>query len=235
MKTFFSTVAAYFAANKTHIENTFVWVEARNRDTLAVEPVGIWDGDVNVTVTVVDPFTGAAVNRDYLGMGHLLDIPSIVDTSGTNIRTLTITLSGMSPTVLNLVNTLDVRSAPIQIHKGYRDESTMLLLANPQPAWLGFVNGVEINDTANGIENGDASEATVSLPCVSHLRELTNINSKLRSYEAGLERNGDKFFKYADSAGFVRVAWGAVTKSHADHPHSRPKKNQGSGGLQDHS
>lgn len=215
MKTIPSALQTYLDGRKAWIVRNLVFLTLTDASTY-----GFTDGPIDeaITVTAAD---GSTVSRSYLGGGHLVEVPELAEMPSLAIRTVEFVLSLASDTVLDLVQSADLRGAAIEWHLAFYDEDTRALIATPECEFVGFVNGANPDEPAIDLEAADAGEDLLRLDCVSHARELTRTSAKTRSFEAGLERSGDKIFKYAAAAHTWRIRWGAEKHSH---------KQQGGGG-----
>lgn len=203
-----SALQTYLDAGKTWITRNLVFLTLSDAST-----IGFSDGEVNQTITVTTA-SGSSVARSYLGGGHLVEVPELAELPSLAIRTIEIVLSMASDEVLDLVQSKDLRGAVVEWHLAFYDEDTRALIAEPDPEFVGFVNGANPDEPAVDLQSADSGEDLLRLECVSHARELTRTSAKTRSYEAGLERSGDKIFKYAAAAHTWNIRWGSEKRSH---------------------
>lgn len=217
MKTIPSALQTYLDANKSYFDRNYIWLTLTSGTTY-----GFCDADQDETLDVIDPATGTATSRTYLGGIHIDDIPDLVDSPEMTIRSVTIPLSMASADVAEMITTEDLRGAAVEWHKGFVSEDTNALISEPECEFLGFVNGISINEGGAEFGSDGIVSDTAGLECVSYNRELTRTNLKTRSYQAGLERSGDEIFKYANSAHRWKIRWGKESRSH-DEGRSRPR------------
>lgn len=85
--------------------------------------------------------------------------------------------------------------------------STWALVSTPFPRFLGRVDGVNVATPAAG------GTGAITVSCISDLVDLTRRVTTLKSDETQRLRSGDRFRKYADTAGGVEVWWGAAQGS----------------------
>lgn len=195
-------VAAQVRSRASVVPRSFVWMKAKNRTSGVVEALGFWNGEDTVTLSVVSGETGLPETRTYYGWGKLVNIPAIPLVSDLTVRTVTLTMSHLDPTVQLAVRGYDPRFQPIEIHRGYFDPVTRLLIAPPRSRFLGFVNGAPIENAAKG------GEGSLKINCVSHSRSLTKTNPGKRGDGSQRLRNGDRFRRYSDVAGQWEFFWG---------------------------
>lgn len=145
----------------------------------------------DVSLNIIDGVTGETVNRAYLGdNGPIVSIDAIPMKIGIEVSTTSVALNHLHPGVLDLVRGHDCRNAVMQIHRGYLDPASMLLVAAPRIRRLGWINGAPIETPAAG------GRGSVTLRMVSTTRELTRTNPARRSDEQQRLRSGDRFRRY---------------------------------------
>ncbi|SOC48433.1 hypothetical protein SAMN05892877_1653 [Rhizobium subbaraonis] len=192
----------YLHSRQGVIPRAFVWISAKNRETGSIETVGFWNGLDSVEVSVISGVTGSPVSREYHAAGSLLDVGPITRTPELEVRTLRISLSQISEAVQLAVRGYDVRHAPIEIHEGYLDRESRLLIAPPIIDFVGWINGAPINTPAAG------GKGSIMLDCVSHSRMLTRTNPAKKSHETQKRRSNDQFRKYNSVANQWQYWWG---------------------------
>lgn len=186
----------------------FVWIKAKNRSTGGLETMGLWSGWDTIEAQVLDPATMLPVTRTYHAGGSLLEVPAIPLTSDLTIQTIRIRLSQINDAVQLAIRGYDPKHAPIEIHRGYLDKNTQLMVAPAIPRFVGWINGAPIRTPAVGGEGG------IEISCISHARLLTKTNPLKRSDEMQKRRSGDRFRRYSDVAGgwIANVHWGEAKK-----------------------
>lgn len=188
----------------------FLWIEARNREDGSLETMGLWSGWDAVNVDVIDRDTRTAITRPYQAGGSIVGWPSIPLETGIVPRTIRIRLSQINMAVQIAVRGYDPKHAPVQLHMGFMDIKTMLLVGPAEPIFVGRVNEAPISTPAAGGEGG------IELSCVSDTRELTRTNPLKRSDEMQKRRlvggEPDRFRRYSDVAGgwLQNIHWGEV-------------------------
>lgn len=182
----------------------FLWITAKNRSTGNPETLGLWSGWDTIDAQVLHPDTMAPVERTYHAGGGVLEWPAIPLESDLSIRTIRIRLSQINTAVLDAIQGYDAKHAPVEIHRGYLDPDTGLMVAPAVPRFLGWINAAPKRIPPVGGEGG------IELAVVSHTRALTKTNPLKRSDEYQQKRSGDRFRRYTDVAGgwLANVHWG---------------------------
>lgn len=186
----------------------FLWIKGKNRETGALETMGLWNGWDTTDVQVLDPDTRLPVTRTYHAGGSAIEWPAVPLETGLVVRTIRFKLSQISPAVQLAIRGYDPKHAPVEYHIGFLDTNTKLMVAPARPIFVGKVNGSPITTPAAGGEGG------IELACVSDSRELTRTNPLKRSDEMQRRRTvggvEDRIRKYADVAGgwLQNVHWG---------------------------
>jgi hypothetical protein len=161
------------------------------------------DIDPDVTIPVISGQTGFAVNRRYYGAGALRNVDPITLSVGLNVYTIGVQLSNIDAHVNELVRGNDVRNARIEIHRSVIDPATNL---NADPPMLHFMGTVNKAQPRRGKVGG---EGAIELTCTSITNELTRTNPAKMSDASIMRRGGDRFLRYVDVMGDVRLYWGA--------------------------
>lgn len=178
----------------------FLWVRCVTRDpTPAAAPIGLWTGDDDVNVSVIDGQTGSMVSRLYYGMGISLQIPSIPRTSDFSIQTIAVEVSQVNNINEVMVRERNARFAKVDIHEGIISPVTGLLTSSPEIAMLGEVDGDPIDTPEAGGEGG------ITLEIVSDaIRSLTHKNPATRSDNG----SADRFNRYSSLIPNMTPSWG---------------------------
>lgn len=163
---------------------------------------GYWGYPETVATNVIDGETGATVSRTFDGDGALLQVDPIPMRIGLEVRTISVVLSQIHPGVQTLVRGHDTRNAKVQIYRGFFDPATFLLVEEPRRRWLGQVNHAPIATPSVG------DEGSIALDVVSHTRELTRVNTAMKSDETQKLRSGDRFRRYSGVAATWPFWWG---------------------------
>lgn len=189
------------------VPRDFLWLRPRDRDTGARVDLGFWSDLGTVAAQVIDPVTDLAVTRNYTGAGDLVSVGPVPLAAGFTVQTVTLRLSQVTAGAAQAVRGYDLRLAPVELHRGYMDPETGLLVAPAQCFFTGEVDDAPISTPPEGEEG----EITVTLK--SHAQELTRTNPAKRSDADQRKRNpNDGFFRHAATVGTWRVFWGQEGK-----------------------
>jgi hypothetical protein len=191
------TIAALESGNL--VLRDLLWVAGQTLAGAAAT-FGLWTGESNVTVNVVN-LAGSTVSRSYVG-GTLVEVPAIVDTIGLGARSVEFGLNHLHATVANMVRGNNIRLARVEMHRAIFSPLTGELVSTPFLRFAGRVDGAPIETPAVG------GEGRVTLRAVAHTIDLTRTNTALKSDEQQRRRSGDRFRRYSDTAGEYQVFWG---------------------------
>lgn len=200
MRSFSLPVADYLAAGQIHARLLF-WAEARNRGRGAIETIGLWNGDQD------RGFSIAGSSRTYLGAGGLIQVEPIVYATGLGVQTRQVVFSPLAAEVSELIRTHEPRLAPVELHRALFDPLTGELIEEPHRIFRGEIDEVTITTPETG------GSATCTLSLVTTARTLTRTLAAKRSDAVQKQRSGDRFRRYIDVSGPVRVAWGGKLHS----------------------
>lgn len=184
----------HLAARAGYAPRWLLWVAATERLTGDPAPVGIWNGDDHLTFTI------AGQPRLYLGAQGRFEVADIVFATGTQVRTLDVQLSGISPEAEQLVRGYVVRFARAELHLALLDPQSFALI-DVQRVWKGFVNRAPIMTPPIG------GEATIALELASAMRSLTCSLALKKSDQSQRLRAGDRFRQYGSVAAAVTTEW----------------------------
>lgn len=187
------------------IPRNFVLVTAKDFDDDSDVLWGFTDYGEDVVLNIVDGETLATVSRTFLGDARpILKMDPIPLKIGLEVDTTQVVLSQIHAGVQEMARGHNCRNVKVQIHRGYLDPASMLLVAAPRCRRLGQINGMPIETPAIGGVGG------ITLKVVSHTRELTKTNTAKRSDETQRLRDGDRFRRYTGKKFDV---WWGETKS----------------------
>lgn len=172
--------------------------------------------DDDMTVTITDPDTGSPITRTFAGGGHIVKMGDLVRSEGAVIRSHSFTLSGASSLVQDMIHGYNCREALFQWFTGELDGDTGLLIDEPPCEFVGFVSTIDLTDGAITVEGEATPESLVNVSVDSLAAALTDRNYDMRDDEVGKTRDGDRIFKYADSAHHWNVRWGKGKKREKD-------------------
>lgn len=202
MRSISSEVQSALAA-RSLVARDFLWIVARDRSTGSPVTDGMWSDAGPITCQVINPNTGSAVTRSFIGAGTLVQISNIPLVSNLTVQTCTITLSQVVDRVNDLVRTYDCKQARVEIFRGLFDPDSRKLVAPAPPRFVGFVDEIEIKTPSENEEGG------VILSCKSHTQEMTRSNPDTRSDASQRIRSAsDDFFKDTTVVGEWQLFWG---------------------------
>jgi hypothetical protein len=188
------------ASTRGIVPRDFVWIAALNTTTDEIEYIGLWSGNVPVTVDVIRPSDGATVSRVYQGMADLMKVPPIPMSMKLEVRSIKLVFSNLSPEVVNATLVFNPKSQPIQIHRGLLDPATMNLVDPARCRFDGLTNRAPFKRAKAG------NDGQVILECQSHARTLAKGNPAKLSDEFSKRRNGDRWGRYLDIV--PKIVWG---------------------------
>lgn len=184
----------------------FVLVTARVFGGGSFAGFGFTDWGEDVTTNIVSGVNGSTVSTAFFGdEGPIIKIDPIPLKIGLQIDTINVTLNHLHPAVETMARGYDLRNVPVQIHRGYRDNTTSYLVAAPRPRFVGFVNGAPIETGPIG------GQGSLRLKVVSSARELTRVGTYKFSDASQQQRSGDRFFRYTDNTEDLPVFWGEAS------------------------
>jgi hypothetical protein len=137
--------------------------------------------------------------NDYLGVGGFGTISALEDTLGGQVRPITLSLSSITPEIIDAVLTDDVYGRSADIYVGALN-SDGELLGTPDNWFSGYMENSSIN---LGEEDG------VSIRIQSRAARLNQRNNKRYTMEDHqAEFPGDMFFEFLQYLQDPNVAWG---------------------------
>jgi len=213
MRIYSSALTNYRNAGKAFWPIHFVSILVKGLDDPeSLTRANFCTSDDDMTVTITDPDTGDADERTFAGGGHIVKMGDLTRSEGAVIRTHSFTMSGASALVQDLINGYNCREALFQWFTGELDQDTGLLIDEPQCEFVGFVNTIDLTDSPQSVDGGEAVDSMVQISVDSLGAALTDKNYDMRDDEVGKTRGGDRFFQYADSAHHWNVRWGKGKK-----------------------
>ena len=181
------------------IAETLVWVKAKDKTTGNPVSVGFWTGAENRIFNV------DLEARGYIGGGVAIKVPDITSSIGVRIQSHELSLSAIKGEAADIVRTMDLRQADIELHSLRIDPDTRQIIALDR-VQDGFINRITINEGRKG------GVSSIRAAIVSAARWLTVALPLKNSHAAQQKRGGDQFLKYADatssSGGAVKEFWG---------------------------
>ncbi|CDN93473.1 hypothetical protein [Agrobacterium tumefaciens] len=185
------------------IDRKAVWVVAKNRQTGLKEGIGVWNGDEDIGLTVIEGEIGLTVTRPYYGGGNLLSIGDIPRVSDFTTQTVTIDLSKIADAARKITREYDLHRAYIEIHDITLRPDNGMPAAAEEPVFIGIVDGAPIKRPAIG------GQGKATLKVMSEvMRMLRRTNPEKSSYEAQRLRDNDEFYLYAGQIDSWEIPWG---------------------------
>ncbi|AZV00347.1 hypothetical protein [Paracoccus sulfuroxidans] len=178
----------------------FVWVVARDRETGAATPMGLWSGDYDLEVSVPLADGTGVVSRSYIG-GCGLRVSGLKYVGDLTDSPVTVSLSQIADAAQYLVRGLDVRLAYCEIHATSMTGGSFV--SAPQLQWVGIVDDGPISTPAAGGEGG------VALSIRSELMAMLTATNPAKSSDAHQKRRraGDRFSEYASTINSRKMDW----------------------------
>lgn len=206
-----SAAIAHLAQRRGVAVRWLFWVEAKDRTTGDIVPLGLWNGSDH------REFTVNGVPRTYYGAGSLVQVQPLTYETGPVVRIQTVEFAPISPEVEQMLRGYDARLAPVELHLANFDPQTMELISIDR-AFRGVLDKAPIPTP----EIGNSSRIVAEL--ASTARRMTRTVTAKKSDEAQKRRAGDRFRRYADVSGSVTVWWGeARAKAPATKPAAETK------------
>lgn len=159
----------------------------------------------DVSVNVVLNGAGDVANYTFYGdNAPIQEIDPIPLKVGLEVDTIQIKLNPLHPQVQAMARTDEalLRSARLQIFRGYLDPDSMLLVANPRSRFLGQVNTAPEQVAAVG------GQSIRTINARSHTHEMTRASNAKKGDETYKLRSGDRFGQYSGTAGKWELWWG---------------------------
>lgn len=200
------------------VARDFIWFVVRNAET--GEPVtdGYWSGAGTINADVLDPDTGGAVSRQFVGAGGLIQISDIPLVSNVTVQNVTVQLNQVMDRINELVRDYDCKQGTVIIWRGLYNPDTRKMVQAAIPRFYGFIDTIEINTPSENSEGG------VVLTCTSHTQEMTRSNSDTRSDASQrLRLSTDNFYVDTTVVGTWQHFWGRAGGSVPSQPPSYKK------------
>lgn len=177
----------------------FAFFTARNRTTGAVETMGLWTGDEDITLNV-EATNGGVVSRQYLG-GCNLDVDPPKYVMDLTDNPVTVTMSQIAPATQELVRGYDVRLAGCEVHS--------MTMTGGSFTDMPTLDGVYIVDEAGIQTPAPGSDGAISLSLRTEImHQLTAVNPAKSSHQHQRRRlTGDDFSKYSGVIRSRSIQW----------------------------
>ena len=180
---------------------------------LAFDDVSYYLSDAYIPVT----FSG----NEYTPTGSFLSFSDIVETNEANIETITIALSGVDTTYINLFLAGGYLDRTVEIYKAFLD-SNDALVSDPLLIFSGRLNNPAIK------EDVDAGTSTISVQASSLFVDFDRINTRFTNNESQQSFfSGDTGFRFS-SVVVKELNWGMTTGATASGGGSSSVSTQGS-------
>lgn len=131
--------------------------------------------------------------NDYLGVGHFINFSDIEESSEVIVSTMTLSLSGVDQSMINLVLNNNYINRTVKVYMGFLNVDTHKLITNPVLIFEGGMDSPIIS------ENPDSGKSTV---LVSATNAWADYDRKLGRHGNNEEQQiffpGDKGFEFAD-------------------------------------
>jgi hypothetical protein len=210
-------VNTYNALQNAHLNGIvprdFVWIRALNTVTEGFEHIGLWSGNVPVTVNVIRPDNGATESRTYQGAHGLMTVPAIPRSMKLEVRSINLEFSNLSPEIINAVLAYSIRGQVVQIHRGLLDPATMNLVDPAHCRLDGLVAKAPMKRAKAG------NDGRIIIVCQPHTRTLSKGNPQKLSDEFYKRRGGR--MPYLDVE--PKITWG---QEDIIHEKKRPKRSK---------
>ena len=178
----------------------FVWIEAKDPDTGAADPVGFWTGVGSKTIS----------GKTYVGSGALGRAELDPGKGDMSIPNLTLELSGIKAEVANAIRGSAIAQVPVTYYFGLYDTTTKVLEGGLITMFSGFLNTCKIDTPKSG------GLSVITVVCVSTSSEGTIASTETRSHSSQqIRKTGDTFFIHVDRAQTQQIFFG--TRPHRGH------------------
>lgn len=167
----------------------FLHVLAKNRDTGAIEPFGLWTGDQDIAQSVQLP-TGGVGSREYYG-GVNLKVDPITYVGELVDEPITLVMSQIAPATQQLVRGYDLRLAYCEIHTTSLNGTVFFSV--PQLQYVGIVDDAPIGTAESG------GEANIKLVLRSEIMSQLTMTNPAKSSDSHQKRrqSTDQFSRYS--------------------------------------
>ncbi len=163
------------------MRRNFIWCDAKHPVTGESDPAGFWDDVGDVTIG----------DRIYHGSGSLFGLSTLSAKSDLSIPGITISLSGVSEEVVNLVRSSNLAQAPVEVSIGIYDVASHNLIGGIIRRFTGVIDNIDITTPAVG------QKSTIVFTCESTSRALTIKSTNTRSASSMRQRSAaDAFYDY---------------------------------------
>ena len=158
-------------------------------------PLNVWSGSGSVTWN----------GKSWMGVGSFGGVSTIEEGSTVEAKGITLTLSGIDPTLLTDVLSEFQVGLPVTVWLGLFDQ-TNVLIPNPVTAFAGRMDQPTIDV--------DGTSATITINCENRLLDMnTPVDRRYTNEDQQLDHPGDRGFEFVNSIQEVTIYWGRTPNS----------------------
>jgi hypothetical protein len=141
----------------------------------------------------------------WIGIGTLGGISTIEEGATISARGITLSLSGIDPTLLTSIMGEFQQGQPVTVYLGFFDASNNLI-ADPLVSWAGRMDQPTIEM--------DGSTATIAITCENRLVEMNvAVDRRLTNEDQQLDHPGDRGLEFTAGIIDVMIYWGRSPSS----------------------
>lgn len=135
------------------------------------------------------------------GLGQLLQVNAIEETSTMAVRGLRIKLDGLNSTLLDYVVGTDFQGNDCQLYFGVMDDNSAII-GDPVSVFQGYLDAATISESAKG--------SIIDVTAESRMLDFQRANKSRYTVQDQTNRSGlnDKCFEFLPLMGTTAVAWG---------------------------
>lgn len=199
------------AARETGIRpRQFAYFTVKERETGSPVNVGLWNGDEDINITVINPFSGLSEARTYYGAQNLTISPIVRVTDATT-QTVTVSASQISPITQQILRGYDMRLGKVEIHEMLMGPSSDQPVSPPEVVFIGEINKSPLTTPSIG------EDGSIAVEIVSDAISMLSKTNPAKSSDSFIKRRnpGDNFSKYASTVSTWNIPWGIKTKQNS--------------------
>lgn len=141
----------------------------------------------------------------YQGLGDYGQIDAIQESTEVVAKTLVMTLSGVSPSLVTSAMTENYQGRVVSLFAGLLDVNALSWIDNPELAWEGRMDYMNISIAQNA--------ATILMSCESRLNRESLV-SRYTDTDQQIAFPGDTFFNLMWQIPLSSATWGSVNVQH---------------------
>ncbi len=158
-------------------------------------PLYVWSGSGSVSWN----------GQTWMGVGSFGGVSTIEEGSTVEAKGITLTLSGIDPTLLTDVLSEFQVGLPVTVWLALFDQ-TNTLIPNPVTAFAGRMDQPAIDV--------DGTAATITINCENRLLDMnTPVDRRYTNEDQQLDHPGDRGFEFVNSIQEVTIYWGRTPNS----------------------